>query len=146
MIFIGFLLIMGIFLLFSFISGNIFHFINIDSFLIILSAPLIFTIFTLKWKAFVTGLHTMFAFKKSQMKKNEQAANHYKSMMVICLATGVVSTCQGIYSYLLSLRDGVEFALNTPFYEAFCYAAFTTVYAVILSCFLIYPTYLNCRD
>ena len=141
MIFIGFLLIYGIFLIFAFFSGNVFHFINPDSLLISPVTVFIFSICTFKWNEFRAGIKTMFSFAKPR-EPSQRVAGHYKSLMLISFAAGIVSTIQGLISYSLSKRDMVDVALNMPFTEAFSYSIFSTAYGIMYSVFLFYPVYL----
>ncbi len=142
MILIGFLLISSIFFIFAAISGNVGYFINYDSFLLLLAAVLIYSVFTFKWKEFVHGLKTMIIFHTGNFRKDEKTASHYQSLMVVTIAVGLISTAQGLMSHALAVRDSVEIALSMPLMEALCYAGFTTVYALMLSFLLFYPVYL----
>lgn len=146
MIFIGFILISSMFFVFAFFAGSISHFYNLDSMGIILFVVLIFSIFTFKWSEFVQGLKSMFIFNKNTYKKNNAVANHYKALMFVSIAGGIVSTIQGLISHALSIRDLSEVALKIPISEALSYASFTIAYAIMFSFFLFYPVYLLNRE
>lgn len=146
MIFIGFILISSIFFIFAAISGNVFNFVNYDSLIILLIADVLFSVFTFKWKEFVKGIKSMFTFKGHSHKKDYRVAAHFKALMVVTIAVGIISSMQGFISYALAIRDSVESALNTPLLEAVCYTGFTTVYSLILSFLLFYPVYLFNRE
>ncbi|ULQ58498.1 hypothetical protein K7I13_07900 [Brucepastera parasyntrophica] len=146
MIFLGFLIITGIFLLYSWFSGNAGFFINPDSMPISLAAVLVFSVFTFHWKDFVRGVKTMFVFKAEKIEGSASTARHYLSLIWVSVAAGVVSTFQGLLSYFLTVRDYPEAALEISPATAFCYAIFSTVYGIMYSVFLFYPVYLVHRE
>lgn len=146
MIFIGFILVSSIFFIFAAISGNVFNFVNYDSFIILLVADVLFSIFTFKWNEFVKGVRSMFTFRVDSHTKDYRVAAHFKALMVVTIAVGIISSMQGFISYALAIRDSVESALNTPLMEVVCYTGFTTVYSLILSFLLYYPVYLFNRE
>lgn len=78
--------------------------------------------------------------------KSKEVSDHYKSLMIISLTVGVVSTIQGLISYALLIRDLSAIATNMPFPEALSYAIFSTVYAIMISMFLLYPVHILNRD
>ncbi len=142
MIFIGFLLISSIFFIFAAISGNVGYFVNYDSFLILIVADVIFSIFTFRWKVFIRGVKSMFVLNGHSYTKDNHVAAHFKSLMMVTIAVGVISSIQGFFSYALAVRDSVESALSLALIEVLCYTGFTTVYALMLSFLLFYPVYL----
>ncbi len=145
MILIGFILISSIFFIFAAISGNIGYFVNYDSALILVAATLIFSACTFKWSELVNGLKTMVVVNIHGFRKDGSTASHFKSLIIVTIAVGLISTAQGVISHVLAIRDLVDSALHMPLAEAFCYASFTTVYALIISILLFYPVYLlNC--
>jgi flagellar motor component MotA len=146
MILVGFLLLSGVFFLFAAVSGNIGYFFNLDSLLLLLTAALLYSVFTFHWKEFKHGLKTMVTFRVDKLRKDKRAASHFKALMVVTMAVGFISTAQGLLSHRLAVRDSVESALIRPLGEALCYASFTTVYAVMFSFLLFYPVYLQNRD
>lgn len=146
MIFLGFVLISGIFFIFAAISGNVFNFVNGDSLAILLIADLLFSLFTFRWKEFIGGIRTMFVFRADSCTRDPRIAVHYRALMNVTLAVGLVSTMQGLISYALAIRDSVEAAMAMPLGEALCYSSFTTVYGLMLSFFLFYPVYLFNRS
>ncbi|QQO08758.1 hypothetical protein [Breznakiella homolactica] len=146
MIFIGFLLISGIFLLYAWFSGNAGFFINPDSMPISPAAVLLFSVFSFRWKEFVRGLRTMFLFSLKKFEGSGGTARHYRSLIWVSLTAGLVSTAQGLFSYFLTVRDNPQAAVEISASTAFCYAGFSTVYGLMLSVFLLYPVYLLHRE
>ena len=146
MIILGFFLTGSILLAFAFLAGNMFHFLNCDSLLISPLAAFLFSLSTYKCKELVKGVKTMFMFSRKKHAPNPAVAAHYKALMLVSLAMGVVSTIQGLVSYALSRRDAAEMALAMPLSEAFSYAIFSTAYGIMYSVFLFYPVYLLHRN
>jgi len=149
MVFIGFALITGLLLVFAYFAGNIFHFINLDSILLVILPGFIFSVFTFKFKEYIKGIRSMFIFSLRKIKKDNKTASHYRSLIIITITFGVLSTAQGLFSYILTARDfkrGLvklsEFVTETTFAQAVVYAGFTTVYALLISFFLYYPIYI----
>ena len=139
MVFLGFIFISSIFFVFAAVSGNVFNFVNADSFIILLLTSVLFSIFTFKWKEFIAGIRSMFALKRERINKDYQVAAHYKSLMVVTVVVGIVSSCQGFISYALAIRDAVDAAIHLPLMEALCYAGFTVVYSLMISFLLYFP-------
>ncbi|MDR2597470.1 MAG: hypothetical protein LBC76_09160 [Treponema sp.] len=149
MIFIGFALITGLLLVFAYFAGNIFHFINLDSILLVIFPGLIFSVFSFKFKEYIKGIKSMFIFSLKNKKKDNKVASHFRSLIFITIIFGILSTTQGLFSYILTNRDykrGLtelsELVMETTFDQAVVYACFTTVYALLISFFLYYPIYL----
>jgi hypothetical protein len=149
MIIIGFALVTGLLLVFAYFNGNIFHFINLDSILLVILPGLIFSIFNFKLKEYIKGIKSMFIFSLKNIKKDNKVASHFRSLMSITIIFGILSTAQGLFSYILTNRDykrGLielsEFAMETTFDQAVVFASFTTVYALLISFFLFYPIYI----
>lgn len=141
MIFIGFILISGVFFLFAHFAGGMQYFFNPDSLAIPLVVVTVFSLFTFRWHVFCKGIRCMFLFNVRDFEKDAQVARHYFSLMIIAIAAGICSTFQGMIS-------GILFGATLPETEKFpleaiaCYASFTTVYGIMLAFFLLYPVYL----
>ncbi|HCC37276.1 MAG TPA: hypothetical protein DEQ14_06470 [Treponema sp.] len=153
MIFIGFAVITGILLIFAHFGGNISHFINIDSIILVIIPGIIFSVFCFKWKEYIDGIKLLFNFSLKSIKRNNKTALHFKSLIYITIAFGFLSTVQGLYSHVLARRDYFlelaelsEFALNTTFAQGVVYSGFTTVYALLISAFIFYPVYILKKD
>ena len=146
MIFLGFLLTFGIFLIFAFMSGNVFYFINWDSLLISPLAGLIFAVCTFRWKELLLGVKTMFLFSVKRHLPDRRVSELYTALMLVSASAGVISTIQGFISYSLSGRDMDEIALAMPFTEAFAYSVFSTAYGIMYAVLLFYPVSLLNRE
>ncbi|MDR2897946.1 MAG: hypothetical protein LBU99_03955 [Spirochaetaceae bacterium] len=149
MIFIGFIGITGILLLFAHFSGNVGYFINLDSIPLVIVPGILFSLCCFKWREYIDGIKTVFSFRVKSIKQDNKTAAHYKSLIYITNAFGILSTIQGLFSYILDKRDyalglteSSEFALRTTFAQASVYASFSTAYALLLSAFLLYPVYI----
>ncbi|MDR1748963.1 MAG: hypothetical protein LBR47_07870 [Spirochaetaceae bacterium] len=149
MVFIGFVLITGILLAFAHFSGNIGYFINLDSIFLAIIPGLLFSIACFKWKEYSDGIKVLFSFNIKSMKRDNKTARHFKSLIPITIVFGLLSTIQGLFSYILARRDysqGLaelsDFALNTTIAQAFVYAGFSTAYALLISAFIFYPIYI----
>lgn len=153
MIFIGFVLITGVLVFFSYLSGNAQYFYNMDSILLTLFPIFVFSIFTFKWKVLLQGIKTIFSFNYKSISKDKMIANHFKSLMIVTFSFGILSTFQGLMSYVLASRDiklGIlrpsEFTQTVTASQIFVYSGFTTVYAILLCAFILYPVYLLHKD
>mgnify|MGYP003623266922 CR=1 FL=1 len=143
MIFIGFLLISGIFFVFAHFAGGVDYFINLDSFVIPLLGCFLFALFTFNIKAFGRGIKTAFMFSKKDFVKDPEVQKLYKALIFISLAIGVCSAFQGIIcGILFNWRNGVEFPLTV----VFSFASFTVVYGLMYAAFLFYPVYLMHKE
>ncbi|MDR2516867.1 MAG: hypothetical protein LBC88_05735 [Spirochaetaceae bacterium] len=142
MIFIGFLLISAIFFLYAYLAGNVGYFINIDSIPVIICALIFFSLCTFHWKEFIKGIKSMFIFNIKTFTGCIKTARHYKSMMFISIFAGIISTFQGLIFYFLTIHDFPEKSMEISFTTALSYASFSTVYALMISMFLLYPIYL----
>lgn len=141
MIFIGCLLISGIFFLFAHFAGGMQYFFNPDSMAVSLLVVVLFSLFTFRWRVFCKGVRCMFLFRVRDLEKDANVARHYFSLMFVAIAAGVCSTFQGMIS-------GILFGATLPETEKFpleiiaSYTSFSTVYAMMLAFFLFYPVYL----
>ena len=146
MIFAGFVCITGLLLLSAHFGGNISYFCNYDSIILVLLPGLLFSIGTFKWKEYRNGIRSAFVFTLKLIKRDNKTAAHFKSLIMITMAFGILSTAQGLCAYVLYKRDYAKgliepsaFSLDTTLAEAFVYAGFTGVYALLISAFLFYP-------
>ncbi len=149
MVFIGFTIITGILLAFAHFSGNIGYFINFDSIILAIIPGILFSIFCFKWKEYISGIKILFSFSRKSIKHDNKTASHFKSLIYITIGFGILSTAQGLFSYVLARRDysqGLaelsEFALKTTIDQAFVYSSFSIVYALLISAFIYYPIYI----
>jgi hypothetical protein len=149
MIFIGFSLITCLLLIYAYFNGNVFHFINPDSIPLAILPGFIFSIFTFKLKEYFKGIKSMFLFNLRNNKKDNKVASHFRSLMFITIIFGLLSTAQGLFSYVLTNRDykrGLielpEIVMEITIGQAIVYASFSTVYALLISFFLYYPIYI----
>ena len=146
MVLLSFLLAAGIFLVFAFFAGNVFHFLNLDSLIISPLAVVFFSLGTFKGKELLRGFRSMFMFSLKKHRPDRAVAAHYKALALVSVAAGVVSTIQGFISYSLSLRDLNGITPPLPVGEAFSYALFSTAYGILYGVFLFYPVFLLHRE
>jgi flagellar motor component MotA len=153
MVFIGFMLITGVLLIYAYFAGNIGYFINLDSILLVILPGLIFSIFNFKLKEYFKGIKSMFIFSLKNINKDNKVASHYRSLIFVTIIFGILSTAQGLFSYILADRDykkGLiklsEFAMDITIGQAIVYASFSTVYALLISFFLLYPIHIMYKE
>ncbi len=140
MIFMSFILILGLFLIPAHLSGTIGYFINPDSLLIDLLGLAIAAIGIGygDYKPLISGIRMIFSFKK-QSAKNPKVKTVFGALIISTIAVGVCSTIQGIFSGVFS---GTDISLS----ETVSIAMFTTVYSIIISVFLLFPVYIRSRE
>ncbi len=137
MIFLSFVLITGLFLVYSHYAGGICYFINWDSLFFVFIGSLISACaFSLgHFMDFLTGLKEIFSFRLGR-DKNRNVKKIFGGLTISTIVLGICSSIHGLIT-------GVLVQQNVPLENILPVALFTTLYGLLIAVFVYFPVYMR---
>ncbi len=137
MIFLSFVLITGLFLIYSYFAGSVHNFINWDSLFFVFIGSLISAcaFSSGHFKDFLYGLKEIFSFRLER-EKNQNVKKIFGGLTISTIVLGICSSIHGFITGVLAQQ-------NVPLENILPVALFTTLYGLLIAVFIYFPVYMR---